>query len=59
VRRAYISKVGEPQKLRPLGVLVLEDKIAQRAVAGCLPFSSRILLWVSTGKKSHQALDAL
>ena len=36
VRRAYIGKVGEPQKLRPLGVLVLEDKIAQRAVAEVL-----------------------
>ena len=36
VRRAYISKAGEPQKLRPLGVLVLEDKIVQRAVAEVL-----------------------
>ena len=57
VRRAYITKVGEPQKLRPLGVLVLEDKIAQRAVhrgAECSLRTGlrRILLWVSTGKKS-------
>ena len=36
VRRAYITKAGEPQKLRPLGVLVLEDKIVQRAVAEVL-----------------------
>ena len=62
VRRAYITKVGEPQKLRPLGVLVLEDKIVQRAVAevlsalyeqdfvgfsyGFRPGRSRIKLWM-------------
>ena len=36
MRRAYISKAGEPQKRRPLGVLVLEDKMVQRAVAEVL-----------------------
>src|SRR5439155_1032159 len=36
VRRAYIRKADEPQKLRPLGVLVLEDKIVQRAMAEVL-----------------------
>jgi len=36
VRRAYIAKAGEPQKLRALGVLVLEDKIVQRATAEVL-----------------------
>jgi CheB methylesterase/CheR methyltransferase, all-alpha domain/CheR methyltransferase, SAM binding domain len=36
VRRSYIAKAGEPQKLRPLGVLVLEDKIAQRAATEVL-----------------------
>ena len=35
-RRAYITKTGEPAKLRPLGVLVLEDKIVQRATAEVL-----------------------
>src|SRR5919109_1460500 len=36
VRRAYIPKAGEPGKARLLGVLVLEDKIVQRATAGVL-----------------------
>src|SRR4051794_15102739 len=36
VRRAYIPKAGEPGKVRALGVLVLEDKIVQRATAEVL-----------------------
>ena len=64
VRRAYITKVGEPQKLRPLGVLVLEDKIVQRAVAEVLSaLYEQDFLGFSygfrTGRSPHQALDAL
>lgn len=64
VRRAYISKVGEPQKLRPLGVLVLEDKIAQRAVAEVLSaLYEQDFVGFSygfrPGRSPHQALDAL
>jgi len=64
VRRAYIGKVGEPQKLRPLGVLVLEDKIAQRAVAEVLStLYEQDFVGFSygfrPGRSPHQALDAL
>ena len=64
VRRAYIAKVGEPQKLRPLGVLVLEDKIAQRAVAEVLSALYEqdfggFSYGFRPGRSAHQALDAL
>ena len=64
VRRAYITKVGEPQKLRPLGVLVLEDKIAQRAATEVLSaLYEQDFVGFSygfrPGKSPHQALDAL
>jgi hypothetical protein len=64
VRRAYISKAGEPQKRRPLGVLVLEDKIVQRAVAEVLSaLYEQDFVGFSygfrPGRSPHQALDAL
>jgi RNA-directed DNA polymerase len=64
VRRAYIAKAGEPQKLRPLGVLVLEDKIVQRAVAEVLSaLYEQDFMGFSygfrPGRSPHQALDAL
>src|SRR6266516_5665929 len=64
VRRSYIGKVGEPQKLRPLGVLVLEDKIVQRAVAEVLSAVYEqdfvgFSYGFRPGRSPHQALDAL
>jgi group II intron reverse transcriptase/maturase len=64
VRRAYIAKAGEPQKLRPLGVLVLEDKIVQRATAEVLSsLYEQEFVRFSYGfrpeRSPHQALDAL
>jgi RNA-directed DNA polymerase len=64
VRRAYISKAGEPQKRRPLGVLVVEDKIVQRAVAEVLSaLYEQDFVGFSygfrPGRSPHQALDAL
>src|SRR5262249_14144993 len=64
VRRAYIAKAGEPGKLRPLGVLVLEDKIVQRAAAEVLSaIYEQEFVNFSYGfrpkRSPHQALDAL
>jgi RNA-directed DNA polymerase len=64
VRRAYITKAGEPQKLRPLGVLVLQDKIVQRAVAEVLSAVYEqdfvgFSYGFRPGRSPHQALDAL
>ncbi len=64
VRRAYIGKVGEPEKLRPLGVLVLEDKIVQRATAEVLSaLYEQDFVGFSygfrPGRSPHRALDAL
>ena len=64
VRRAYISKAGEPQKRRPLGVLVVEDKIVQRALAEVLSaLYEQDFVGFSygfrPGSSPHQALDAL
>ena len=64
VRRAYISKAGEPQKRRPLGVPVVEDKIVQRAVAEVLSaLYEQDFVGFSygfrPGRSPHQALDAL
>jgi group II intron reverse transcriptase/maturase len=64
VRRAYIAKVGDPGKLRPLGVLVLEDKIVQRAAAEVLSaLYEQDFVGFSygfrPGRSPHQALDAL
>jgi RNA-directed DNA polymerase len=64
VRRAYIRKADEPQKLRPLGVLVLEDKIVQRATAAVLSALYeqdfvRFSYGFRPGRSPHQALDAL
>ena len=64
VRRAYISKAGEPEKRRPLGVLVLEDKIVQRATAEVLSsLYEQDFVGFSygfrPGRSPHQALDAL
>jgi retron-type reverse transcriptase len=36
VRRVYIPKAGNPQKLRPLGIPVVEDRLLQAAVARLL-----------------------
>ena len=64
VRRSYITKAGEPQKRRPLGVLVLEDKIVQRAVTEVLSaIYEQDFVGFSygfrPGRSPHQALDAL
>jgi RNA-directed DNA polymerase len=64
VRQAYIAKAGEPQKLRRLGVLVLEDKIVQRATAEVLSSLYeqdfvRFSYGFRPGRSPHQALDAL
>lgn len=64
VRRAYIEKAGEPGKYRPLGVLVLEDKIVQRATAEVLSsLYEQDFVGFSygfrPGRSPHQALDAL
>ena len=64
VRRAYIAKAGEPGKLRPLGVLVLEDKIVQRATAEVLSaiYEQEFVNFsygFRPGRSPHQALDAL
>jgi RNA-directed DNA polymerase len=64
VRRAYIAKAGEPGKLRPLGVLVVEDKIVQRVTAEVLSSLYeqdfvRFSYGFRPGRSPHQALDAL
>ena len=64
VRRAYIAKAGEPGKVGPLGVLVVEDKIVQRATAEVLSCVYeqdfvRFSYGFRPGKNPHQALDAL
>jgi RNA-directed DNA polymerase len=64
VRRAYITKAGDPQHLRALGVLVLEDKIVQRATAEVLSSVyeqdfARFSYGFRPGRSPHQALDAL
>src|ERR671925_1320515 len=64
VRRAYIAKAGEPSTVRPLGVLVLEDKIVQRATAEVLSSLyeqdfARFSYGFRPGKSPHQALDGL
>jgi RNA-directed DNA polymerase len=64
VRRAYIPKAGEPGKLRPLGVLVLEDKMVQRATAEVLSslYEQDFVNFsygFRPGRSPHQALDAL
>jgi RNA-directed DNA polymerase len=64
VRRAYIPKAGEPGKRRPLGVLVLEDKIVQRATAEVLSSVYeqdfvKFSYGFRPGRSPHQALDAL
>ena len=64
VRRAYIAKVSEPGKFRPLGVPVLEDKIVQRAMAEALSaLYEQDFAGFSYGfrpqRSPHQALDAL
>jgi RNA-directed DNA polymerase len=64
VRRAYIPKAGEPAKVRLLGVLVLEDKIVQRATAEVLSSVYeqdfvRFSYGFRPGRSPHQALDAL
>ncbi|HEX2225986.1 MAG TPA: group II intron reverse transcriptase/maturase [Candidatus Binatia bacterium] len=64
VRRAYIPKAGDPGKVRALGVLVLEDKIVQRATAEVLSsLYEQDFVRFSYGfrpkRSPHQALDAL
>jgi len=44
VRRVYIPKAGNPQKLRPLGIPVVEDRLLQAAVGGCIPRMWRQML---------------
>jgi group II intron reverse transcriptase/maturase len=62
VQRAYIAKADGRQ--RPIGVLVLEDKIVQRAVAEVMgAIYEQDFLGFSygfrPGRSAHQALDAL
>ena len=64
VRRAYIPKAGEPARVRALGVLVLEDKLVQRATAEVLSTIweeefVRFSYGFRSGRDPHQALDAL
>ncbi len=63
-QRVYITKAGEPGKLRPLGVLVLEDKIVQRATTEVLSAVYEqdfvgFSYGFRPGRSPHQALDAL
>jgi len=64
VRRVYISKGGNSQELRPLGIPTLEDKILQRAVVMALePIYEQDFHPCSygfrPGRSAHQALAEL
>jgi RNA-directed DNA polymerase len=62
VRRAYIPKAGNPEKLRPLGVPTAEDRLLQAAVSRLLaPIYEADFLECSfgyrPGRTAHQALS--
>ena len=64
VRRTYIPKAGNPEKLRPLGVPTAEDRLLQAAVARLLtPIYEATFLDCSygfrPGRTAHQALAAV
>ena len=64
VRRVYIPKAGNPEKLRPLGVPTAEDRLLQAAVSRLLtPIYEADFLDCSfgfrRGRTAHQALSAV
>ena len=61
VRRVYIPKAGNPQKLRPLGIPVVEDRLLQAAVARLLsaiyePIFRDSSFGFRPGRSAHDAL---
>ncbi|HVA89725.1 MAG TPA: reverse transcriptase domain-containing protein, partial [Chloroflexota bacterium] len=64
VRRVYIPKAGNPQKLRPLGIPTAEDRLLQAAVARILGaiYETDFLgcsYGFRPGRSAHQALADL
>ena len=61
VRRTYIPKAGNPEKLRPLGIPTVEDRLLQAAVARILgaiyePIFLDCSYGFRPGRKAHDAL---
>ena len=64
VRRTYIAKRGDPSKLRPLGIPVVEDRLLQAAVARILgaiyePTFRDGSFGFRPGRNAHGALRAV
>ena len=64
VRRTYIEKRGNPSKLRPLGIPVVEDRLLQAAVARILgaiyePIFRNGSFGFRPGRSAHGALRAV